>query len=41
MCYQLYHIHLFLKVSIEEGSFHIHLRDLVVIVCSYGKKNPD
>ena len=38
---QQYHIQLFLKVSVEEGTFHIHLSDLIVIVCSYGEKNHD
>ena len=38
---RLYHIHLFLKVSIEKCSFYIHLPDVVIVLCSYGKKNFD
>ena len=37
----LNHIHLFIKVSFEEDNFYIHLPDLVVIIGSYGEKNPN
>lgn len=37
--FKLHHIHLFLKVFIEEDSLYIHLLDFIVIVCNNDKKN--
>ena len=38
---RLCHVHILEEVSIKESRFDIHLPYLIVIICGYGKQNPD
>ena len=38
---RLCHVQILEEVSIKESRFDIHLPYLIVIICGYGKQNPD